>query len=910
MKYQFILSYKATDSETVLTNNNCHPIYGDDLSVTIDREDGEWYYKRKLDGKITFERDDYRWIMARPFDGTFTLTVNETHDGGASWHPYFEGTFSRANLEIDEDNQAASLSSFIEGVYNAIENGKDEDYDLMKIIPDADAREVQGQVHPALAMVDYNSDSITNSDMFCGSAIVASGFKEGKNDWVNTYMHEQDRNTEEIGYHGIIPQNDNNFSLEKICSEAKLVMKSPNEQAEGLYSGILQYHTIHIHYPSGEDVDATTPTGDLYNKNGYKLTIEFYNQESGSWMTIRKITLYDNLNNPISYLTMPMYRDIFSPNKIVFDGETPYNQSSIIKEITLYFHYIRATLLTQDGGNSDNILDTGAYYKRMAALNNQDGGLSIAITTNTSETPNGHRLVPGTGEQGTTPQYFAPPDDTNNWIPLAEYGWQFASMWYTIEPSVANGLLDETKIGSFRWTRCWTIGTVLRYLLDRITDGKVVFTEDTTASQFLYSTANPVNQHEPFDYLITQKSNVMNPGGGDAQRCLVRLQWFLELLRNAFNCYYWLEKRNDGKYLFRVEHVEYCRRGGSYSTNLADQPNIIILPNLKPRRNFRNPQGQLAKTYADQTNKYAYNMQNMVEKYTFSWQGDGGSDAFKGNPMFFKAGWIEKSSSEDHQVDNIFADLAWLMLNSGTDTASSKNYDGVFLFSGYQPALTDLWSENSHPTEQTLTLAQGDRLWISANLWINIPQGYTINVIYNTGSSFITHPYTGTGNPQLIELNYIGGSSVQIDFGANYSQVTILRYHADQFPGNVYYIPNVTDMLTPANYLQNGPLAWPWLQNEHLHYDIPANKWCYKHDNLQDIQTTDWNDNGTVKMIQKQTVKPVPITDKGTEDSIMDITGIHTSIEGGKTGIITNAKINLSSRNAELTIIYDPVPQQ
>ena len=63
-------------------------------------------------------------------------------------------------------------------------------------------------------------------------------------------------------------------------------------------------------------------------------------------------------------------------------------------------------------------------------------------------------------------------------------------------------------------------------------------------------------------------------------------------------------------------------------------------------------------------------------------------------------------------------------------------------------------------------------------------------------------------------------------------------------------------------------------------------------------------------MIQKQTVKPVPITDKGTEDSIMGITGIHTSIEGGKTGIITNAKINLSSRNAELTIIYDPVPTE
>ena len=186
MKYQFILSYKATDSETVMTNT-CHPVYGDDLSVTIDREDGEWYYKRKLDGKITFERDDYRWIMVRPFDGTFTLTVNETHDGGASWHPYFEGTFSRANLEIDEDNQAASLSSFIEGVYNAIENGKNEDYDLMKLIPDSYAKEVQGQVPPALAMVDYRSTSIDKSDIFCGGPGTAGGYKSGIETGWNEY---------------------------------------------------------------------------------------------------------------------------------------------------------------------------------------------------------------------------------------------------------------------------------------------------------------------------------------------------------------------------------------------------------------------------------------------------------------------------------------------------------------------------------------------------------------------------------------------------------------------------------------------------------------------------------------------------------------------------------------------------
>ena len=894
MKYQFILSYKATDSEEVLTNT-CHPVYGDDLSVTIDREDGEWYYKRKLDGKITFVRDDYRWIMARPFDGTFTLTVNETHDGGASWHPYFEGTFSRANLEIDEDNQAASLSSFIEGVYNAIENGKDEDYDLMKLIPDSDAKEVQGQVHPALAMVDYRQESITTSDIFCGSAGTASGYKSDKNDWSKT----------------VDARSNGNWLLYGVYADAKVTMKSgQTSETEGIYVGTLLYRSTTYQGHTVRSIEGT-----LRNSNNCQIFVSVA-PSSANYLYASMDIYGSNGVGVVSGMLGPFDNPTgyYNPDSLLYDdfGSTPFDKV----EITI--HYIRATLLTQSGGNADNVLDTGAYYKRMAAFNNQYGGLSIAITTNTSETPNGHRLIPGTGEQGTTPQYFAPPDDQHDYIPLAEANWTYGSLWYTINPSVANGLLDETKIGSFRCTRCWTLGTVLRHLLDRITDGKVVFTEETTASQFLYSTVNPVNQHEPFDYLITQKSNVMNPGGGDAQRCPVRLQWFLELLRNAFNCYYWLEKRNDGKYLFRVEHVEYFRRGGSYDGTL---PTGIDITTLKPRRNFRNQLNKLAKTYADQTNKYAYNMQNMVEKYTFSWQGDGGSDAFKGNPMFFKAGWIEKSSSEDHQVDNIFADLAWLMLNSGTDTASSKNYDGVFLFSGYLADATVQWKENSTPTltDGYWVLTSGMFMNAQYNIWLTMPQGMTATVTIDdlTSSrdplpSIFIGTWTGTGEPQVIPLNdrstFDRIMTLRIQFSGDASQVTIHRIHART--GQVYNVPNTPDLLNTENYLQNGPLAWPWLQNEHLHYDIPANKWCYNHDNLQDIQTEDWQDDGTVKMIQKQTVKPVPITDKGTEDSIMDITGIHTSIEGGKTGIITNAKINLSSRNAELTIIYDPIPAE
>ena len=600
----------------------------------------------------------------------------------------------------------------------------------------------------------------------------------------------------------------------------------------------------------------------------------------------------------------------------MYDGVSPTMLA--FGSLQIDVHYIRATLLTQAGGNADNVLDTGDYYKRMAAFNNQDGGLVVRASANTSEQPNGHRMVPGSGDYGGIPQYYAPPDDEHDYIPLAEDNWNYGSLWYTIEPSIPNGLLDPAKFGSFRWTRCWTIGTCIQFLLQRITDGKVVFAESPDYSQFLYGNPNPVEGHEPFQWLVTQKSNVMRPstGGASAARCPVKLEWFFELLRNAFNCYYWFEKRNDGRYDFRIEHVEYFRRGGAYNGDLADQLNLT---RLKPVRNFlRN--GQPAKRYADQTNRYTFDLDGMVEKYTYSWQGDGGGDDFKGNPMYFRAGWIEKGSSDDRQVDNIFADLGWLMLNAGTDTASSKNYDGLFIFGGYQPYDTTLWlspevnntwKEHEAPLAQYLVLAEGQSFRIGCDVWMTIPQGETVYLKYERVENPISIPVKeliGTGYPQVLTVDegrtFPEDYRLMVQFPVNYSDITIHRIHARS--GNVYRVPNVDNKLRENTYLQNGVLAWPWLQCEYLHYDIPAAKWTYLKDEYTDNPDLVWETDGTIKMVKKQDLAVVPVPDANTEQDITGIMGIKTGLG---TGIIDNAKINLSSRNAEMTIIYDINPQ-
>ena len=677
-----------------------------------------------------------------------------------------------------------------------------------------------------------------------------------------------------------------------IYAEAKIEMKDGYTDGDGLYCGILQYRSeTPIEAQGG--IHYRTIYGNLYRNDNSGFYLEILPQKVVN--TIEILGRLHGFNNiiPPCILTSKA-TDVYSPAS----GESEEN--TWYKKATAYFHYIRATLLTQSGGNADNVLDTGDYYKRMAAFNNSDGGLHIEITTNTVEQPNGHRLIPGTGEQGTTPQYFAPPDESHDWIPLAEYGWQYASLWYTIQPSVANGLLDPTKIGSFRWTRCWTLGTCLNRLLRKITDNKVTFDESTAGSEFLYSTVNPVTNGEPFEYLFTQKSNVMNPGGGDsaqsAARCNVTLDWFLEFMRNGLNLYWWLEPRNGGTYAFRVEHVEWFRRGGSYTGQLNAQ---INLTEIKPLRNFlRN--GDAAKRLDDQLHKYTYDMQGMTEKYTFSWQGDGGSDAFKGNPMFFKAGWVEPSSSEDHQVDNIFADLAWLMLNAGSDTASSKNFDGIFAFSGY---LADVNHTENYTSSESPIVVPGN-----VDIWTTIPIGYTIQLIrQNEGESQIIASYTGTGTPQIISVP-VDATRDDVFKLLFDTTITIHRIHART--GQVYNVPNVENLLGDG-YLQNGPLAWPWLQNEYLHYDVPARRWGFKADSADELDNIQdgWENNGTVKLCKKQEVPLLPLPTKSDEDNLDlgVIGGLRDSNNQLQTGIVKEAKINLSSRNASLTLMYDMI---
>lgn len=885
MKYRFILSYKSTDSDEVVTWQ-VSPLYGDDPNVAIERVNDEWYYTRKLGGKFTFVREDYSWIMAREFDGTYTMTVECSTDG-SSWQEYFVGTFSRASLTIDEDNRNAVLDGLSEGTYNVIENAKDTEYDLRKVIPDTEAKEVQGEIWPALALVDYRQANITKSDIYCNGASVGGGYD-------SKHPDSGFKTDERV-------VSDSAWRYVAMCGEGYVKMKDASSEGNCQFGGVIGYMN---EVSTNPNYNKTCVGGTMQCNNGYVCYLDFrmlpYGPGGVQYTYIHRLRIYNE--NTLVYTvesSSGKTDDIFSPQSIVFD----YTEvaSSPIAKVEIFLHYIRATLLTvSSDGVEENILNVGPYYEGMRAF--EGSGLEVVVSSRTSEQSNGHRLIAGTD------LYFAPPEG-EGWIPLAEDNWNYASLWYKITPSPENGLQNRSLMGTWRWTRCWTLGTVLRYLLAKVSGGKVHFGEDEYYSQFLYAAVNPVAQGEQFAWLFCQKSDVMNPGGGNATRCPARLNWFLEYMKNALNCYWWLEKRNDGDYDFRLEHVEYFRRGNSYTDPLDDpMREFIDITKIKPLRNFpRN--GQAAKRLSDQTNKYSFDLQGMAERYTFSWQGEGGSDEFKGNPMLFKAGWIEAGSSEDKQVDNIFADLSWLTLNAGTDTASSKNYEGLMVFAGYRKVTpVTAVTENAVMTERYLRIQQGSVFKVDMTLVVMVPEGQEFTVEMNPvlpGPVMWVGTYHGTGAVQSVQIVVdLRGDvlyTLRVDFGTGYGDVTLHRIH-NNLSGNVYAVPNTESELTEGVYLQNGPLAWPSLQVAYLHYDVPAYKWALNSDDPAD-EATEWRDGGTVKLIKKQEVPKLPVPDLATEQRLKE--GIRTGLG---TGILDSATVNLGSRNAEMTLVYDITP--
>ena len=208
---------------------------------------------------------------------------------------------------------------------------------------------------------------------------------------------------------------------------------------------------------------------------------------------------------------------------------------------------------------------------------------------------------------------------------------------------------------------------MLSVLLNQIAPG-VTHQGTTDYSQFLYG-ENILGVTQTV--LITPKSNIVSAGYDQpAQKAPITLKNVLEMLRDCFRCYWFIDDSNR----FRVEHIEYFRNGGSYDTS----PTVCVdLTSMQQTRN--------GKPWSFALNKWKYEKPDMTARYQFGWMDDC-TQLFMGYPIDIVAKYVNLEKIEDITVTGYTSDIDYILLNP-----SEVSLDGfVLLAATYQNSRYEL----------------------------------------------------------------------------------------------------------------------------------------------------------------------------------------------------------------------------
>lgn len=246
-----------------------------------------------------------------------------------------------------------------------------------------------------------------------------------------------------------------------------------------------------------------------------------------------------------------------------------------------------------------------------------------------------------------TSKYYLPPSDLSaeRYLPIAQDLWSgTTSYWFGYH--IALRYLENIGDREIKLKNAYPLWSCISVLLQQFSS--VMFSGTATYSQFLYSSSNPVSGGYSETLFVTPKSNILN---GDyttpAQKAMTTLGKFLDMLRNVYQCYWFIDASNR----LRIEHISWFKNGGSYSATPAigiDLTEERVSRSLTP--------------WAYGVNEYTYEKQEMPQRYQFEWMDDS-TIPFMGEAIEILSPAVTEGKVEQVSIGDFVADLDYMMLN-------------------------------------------------------------------------------------------------------------------------------------------------------------------------------------------------------------------------------------------------------
>lgn len=619
------------DAPNVLQGQTVHPIYKDDLSKEYELETNQRFYRAKLSGKITFVRDDYDYINRQSFDNEFLYCIEKSDNGGRTWSQYFQGKFMKTDCTFTDYDRKVVVQPDTIDDYNDVLAGLEKEYNLITLAP-------------TIQRITINKRPLIQ--IYVPGDSVVSCFLGGTN-WEQDANATTDQNALVQTYH---------FALCNILKEIRVTANGTPSDIAGLYTGRMT-----------TDPSTDTFSGNLFQANNNLYYIHMTQQKiNGTPFGVAMVEIRRRSDDVVLFVYVKATTSPF--DTLEFDL-VPANGSSAtgtmhadMKSYNIYARYLCDVEKINDLNTyplpADDIVDNNRNYSHAIGYN-----VDVAFISNKfSDTPTEWGLA----DNG---KYFAPPYSIyrQTFYPIARSTWRYASLWFGFY--LMDWRLEEKARKEYTLRDTFLVSSCISVLLNQIAPG---ITHEATPkySQFLYGGNNPISGLN-FRLLVSQKTNIINGEYQQpAQKAPTTLQQFTNMLRDCFQCYWFIE---NGR--FKIEHVQYFRNGGSYSGE------VVLSHDLTKELNSRN-----GKPWAFNTSEYSFDKVDLPERYQFKWMDDV-TAPFEGLPIQVISKYVTPGKIEDVNVSNFTSDIDMMLLNPG-----NMSSDGFALFAAVPPTSGSQWT--------------------------------------------------------------------------------------------------------------------------------------------------------------------------------------------------------------------------
>lgn len=590
-------------------------MFNDDVTLKWEHDNGEYYFRKKLSGTFTFVNDDFDFVYNSDLETEFALSVYE--DTILLW----EGRFYKTDCVFNIDNRTFTTSPEMIDVYSDVLSGIEKEYDLIKILP-----EIRSIYLDKRSMIQIYV--LGDSKVSC--------FFQGMT-W--------EQSCEEVDSESDITSK---YHFGEMMKRRLVEMSGVEGIPQAIWDEMEVYsNAVPFSFKKGE-YTFTMAVGGA--QGGYYATL--YKQGVPKWKSKVLGTSqypYKFQMDPIAGSGVTGTIDVYIDD-IAFFGRYLCD----VDEVKIGTEILRPLPLPSDDMVSDNRNFRKALkygFKNTLLVYDKIGRKVTQWYYNDDMY---YQKPPHGGSTGI-PDYY----------PIAQSYWREVSFWFRFD--LNDSLYEPLFRKEYMLKDAYPLSSVIDTLLQEVTsksDYAISFYGEPKYSKFLYDTFNPLTAERMPRLFLSQKSNIL---AGEyeqpAQKAVITLRQVLDMLRDAFRCYWWIEwDGEEGEYMLRIEHISYFMRGGSYSST----PNVgIDLTQLVNPRNGKN--------WSYMANQVKYNKDELPERYEFKWMDDTTS-YFEGNPIEIESKYVKSGEIKSTTIGKFNSDLDYMLLNP-----SASDKDGFAL---------------------------------------------------------------------------------------------------------------------------------------------------------------------------------------------------------------------------------------